>query len=723
MGQAVAHRGPDGERIVREGPVGLAFRRLALVDPDGGEQPLTNADGSIMLIANGEIYNHRELERGLPSGTRMRTSSDCEVLVGLYERDGLRFLDAVLGMYAIILWDRRRNRLLFARDRFGIKPLYYTRNGDSLTFASEIKALFQDPRCPRSLDWEAALADQALHAAPYLVHAPVTSWFRGVEVVPAGTIVTFDLTTGRSERHVYWKLPSFDGDGDASDAELLGRYRELLAASVADCATADAEVGLFLSGGVDSSAVAALAAPHGEIHTFTVLNGSTLANGDAESAARTADALGMPNHQLCFDVGRIPAVEEYKRLLWLLETPLCGPEQYYKYELYRFVKHTRPELRGMLLGQASDEFNGGYSVALSGGTGWDGFMRVVDGLVHARALQHSPGLAAWWSYHDRPLVDRAILEAPGEPGLLADPYTAFVAWKYRDIQQYNCWHEDRTAAGNGVEARVPFLDHRIVELMATVPVARRARLLWDKWVLREAVRDLVPLAVSTRPKVSFYHGDGAEFTHRAFVRMLAQDGAALVEESLAAPTARELVDGEAVRDMLASLVASRTPGGVEFLLRLVNLGLLETMTRTLPAPPVSSPRRELPPPSPITDWEHDRDRVAALMRTPDEEPALDRVIEFGDGVLLVSARAEPGIAYVAVDGQFEYVVDAAEDAAWFGLLRLVGEGRTLAELLAVAGASLDEVAANLRASLDAGVLVSRVPAPRSGEVESGALVP
>lgn len=736
MNRAVAHRGPDGERFLHDGPIGLGFRRLALVDPEGGEQPLTNDDASTVVIANGEIYNHRDLEAGLPAGTRFKTRSDCEVLVHLYDRDGLRFLDGVLGMFAIVLWDRKRNRLVFARDRFGIKPLYWSQNGDAIAFASEMKALFEDPRCPRSLDWEAALADQALNAAPFLVHTPVTAWFRGVEVVPAGTIVVFDLSTGRREEHVYWSLPSFDGDTDASDAELVRRYRELLTESVADCASADAELGLFLSGGVDSSAVAALAAPLGGLHTFTALTGSTFVNGDAEFAHRTAAALGLPNHQLLFPAGRVPEVDEWKRLLWLLETPLCGPEQYYKYELYRYVKQTRPELRGMLLGQAADEFNGGYSVGMSGDTDWNGFEQAMQELALARAGQGRPGLGEWWSYGDRPLLRDAALGAAAADRLLADPYTAFVAWKYRDIQQYNNWHEDRTAAGNGIEARVPFLDHRIVELMATVPASRRAGLLWDKWILREAVRDLMPAATSGRGKVSFYHGDGEQLTHRTFVRMLAQDGGALVEEALSAPTAKELVDADAVRYTLATLSASRSPKAVEFLLRLVNLGLLENMVRDLPPVPVSQPGRELPPPSPVADWDRDRATVARLLGAAGDHVSPDDVPALGDGVLLVTPAGDPRTWYVAVDGQFEYVVDAEDDAAWCRFLLAVDGDRTVAEVLAEAGTSLDDVGDLLREAVDAGVVVTRTrdhrgPGPgdggggaaRSGGAGQEALVP
>src|SRR5215471_13533344 len=437
MSHAVAHRGPEGETILVNGPVGLAFRRLALVAPGGGGQPILDPGENVALIANGEVYNHRDLEAGFPV-SELRTGSDCEVLAHLYVRDGLRFLNDVMGMFALVLHDRRRNRLVMARDRFGIKPLYYARCGDSIIFGSEIKALLQDPACPRELDWPSALADQALHGAPLFTHEPVNPWLRGIEIVPAGTIISIDLATGQADRHQYWRLPDFSGGGNtASDEDLVASYRDLLAASVADCVTANADVGLFLSGGVDSSAVAALAMPHRQPQTFSVLTGSTLANGDAEAACQAAAALGLSNHQLVFDAGRVPEVPEWKRLLWLLETPLCGPEQYYKYELYRYVKRVHPEIKGMLLGQASDEFNGGYSAGLSGGTDWAGFRSALSGMARSTAVRARPALACWLDHHDELVVSDELLRVVASP-LPDDPYQAFVAWKYRDIQQYNC---------------------------------------------------------------------------------------------------------------------------------------------------------------------------------------------------------------------------------------------------------------------------------------------
>lgn len=705
MGRAVAHRGPDGEQVFLEGPVGLEFRRLALVGAEAAGQPLFSHDEQTVLIANGEVYNHRELEAARPD-LRLRTTSDCEILAHLYAERGLGFLADVCGMFALALWDRRRNQIVMARDRFGIKPLYFTRAGDQLIFASEIKGLFQHPGCHRELDWAGALADQLVTAAPYLAHDPVTTWFRGIEIVPAGGIVTVDLATGKTSHHQYWQLPEFGGGSSAPDGELIRRYREVLAASVADCASADAELGLFLSGGVDSAAVAALAAQATgkQIHTFSVLSASTLANGDVEAAHRAARAVALPNHQVIFEAERTPAVQEWKQLLWLLETPLCGAEQYYKYELYRYAKQVRPELRGMLLGQASDEFNGGYTTVVSD-NGWAGFEAGISQLARFAAVQASPGgMGLWWQQGGPSALEDDVLRSIGA-SLPHDPYPAYVRAKYRDIQQYNCWHEDRTAAGNGVEARVPFLDHRLVELAASIPADRRASLLWDKRILREAVRDVLPPAIVQRPKVSFFYGDGEGYTHRMIVRMLLQDDGALVEEALAAPGAAGILRPGALRSQIRALADEMEPSGIQFVLRLVNLGLLDQMVRSLPSVPADGCRYPVLPVAQLDNWDTDIAPVREhLRRVSGPQPA--DVLALGGDVLVMQSPSDQDVLYVAVSGQIEYVADAAEDPAWCTFLREVNGQRTVREILASTGLSYASIGEVLRDALDAGLLIA-----------------
>jgi asparagine synthase (glutamine-hydrolysing) len=704
MARLVAHRGPDGRELLRDGPVALAFTRLSLVDPGGGSQPLVSDDGALVLICNGEIYNHRELAAGLPSGTRLRTGSDCEVLLYLYRHHGTAFLDQVRGMFALVLWDRPRNRLVLARDRFGIKPLYYHRNAQRLVFSSEIKALFADAGTPRRLDWEAALTSSMLSAAPYLRDSPPVTWFEEVSSVPAGTVLQIDLRSGTTDEHRYWRFP-LPGVGAAhTDEELIGTYGELLAGSVAECATADAELGLFLSGGVDSAAVAALAARHAKpLHTFTVLSAATYRNGDSEHGRQVAEFLDLPNHQVAFDADRVPGVAEWRRLLWLVETPQCGPEQFYKHELHRYAKQVRPQLRGMLLGAASDEFNGGYTTDYAGGGGWSQFEANLRAMVRQVALHARPSLAPWWSQLERPvLTDEAVSRFTGTG--LDDPYRDYLRHEYSKIQQYNCWHEDRTAAGSGIEARVPFLDHRLVELSAAIPPAQRRALLWDKRILREAVRELLPPGIVRREKVPFFYGAGERHTYQVFARMLAQDDGALLEEALSAPGAATLLDPAGMRGMLRWLAAGQATSQVMLLLPLVNLGLLARMAADLPPATVDTPAGPTPYAVPIPVDTASRAEVELRLGCrPRLSPELG--VRLADGVLLLQPPADPDTCYVAVDGTVEYVMERERDAAAIRFLLAVGEDhRPLGEVLSELGCDVSDLHAFLTEAIDHRVL-------------------
>ncbi|MGI8667405.1 MAG: asparagine synthase (glutamine-hydrolyzing) [Jatrophihabitans sp.] len=669
MAAAVAHRGPDAHELLIDGPVGLAFARLSLVDPATGGQPLLSPDGSLALIANGEIYNHQELATALGVTAELRGGSDCEILLHLYRQRGLRFLDDVRGMYAIILWDRAANRLILARDRFGIKPLYFHRDRQRILLASEMKALFTDPTVPRRLDWAGCLANPVLSAAPRLGQAPLQTWFEGIESVPAATILQIDLRDGTTRSHEYWQLPEPAESLAATDTEVIDQYRQYLRLSIAECATADAELGLFLSGGVDSAAVAALAgkvAP--SLHTFSVLSPSTFLNGDAEQAKRVADQLGLPHHQVVFEPDRLPSVFEWQRLLWLVENPMCGPEQYYKHELHRYAKQVRPELRGMLLGAAADEFTGGYSVGYGGGVDWAQFMLALDSMADNEDLRLRGDLAPWFNIGGRSLLRRdGSQPAP-------DRYAGYLRWEWRKIQQYNCWHEDRTAAGSGIEARVPFLDHRLVELAAGLPVQRRANLLWNKRIVRDAARTELPAVTADREKVAFYYGRGQRHTQLSFARMLQQDDAELVERALAAPGAAEHLDADAIRELAGGLGPDNVSEEVELLLRLVNLGLLSAMVTEQPVPPKQSRAQLQPPPPELRDWSRHGQDLASALRCPPLTASM--VLALGEDVELVSPTDDPDRCYLVVDGEIEYLLDS-DEPDWLAFFRAIDGTKSL----------------------------------------------
>lgn len=711
LADALAHRGPDDRELLRSGPVGLAFTRLSLVDPAGGGQPLSTEDGSLVLIVNGEIYNHRELATQLPTDVRLRTRSDCEVLLYLYREHGVHFLDQVRGMFGLVLWDRTRNELVFARDRFGIKPLYYHQNRSRVIFGSEMTSLFVDAETPRRLDWAATLTTPLLPAAPYLTEGSPTTWFEGIRSVEAGTIERIDLRDGSTRRHTYWHFPGTLADPPPTAEAFVAAYGEALARSVAECATADAELGLFLSGGIDSAAVAALAAPAvRELHTFTVLSASTYRAGDAEHAHRLADKLGLINHQVVFDDQRVPTVDEWRRLVWLVETPLCGPEVYYKHELHRYAKMTRPELRGMLLGAASDEFNGGYAPSTAEGGDWAAFVDNVRTMARDSALRARPDLMPWWSYGNRWLLrDDVIRTVAGQS--IDDWYPAYLRWQYQKIQQYNVWHEDRTAAGSGIEARVPFLDQRVVELSANVPAALRQELLWDKQILRRAMRGVLPDETVDRPKGPFFYSSGLDHSYSRMLRMLARDDAALVEQALSAPGIDTVIDGPALRAALAELASTPDSPQVEIVLRMVNLGLLAAMVADLPRPTVVTPIGAPPSSVVVSDWDgqaEDLERLVGL------RPPLDPhdVPRLNDGVLLLHPPGDQGRIYIAVDGSIEWVLDG-DDPRLLAILRGIDGSRTLGEVLADLEVTVLDTYDQVRELLDQRLIVL---APTAGPV-------
>jgi asparagine synthase (glutamine-hydrolysing) len=267
MGQAIAHRGPDGEGFYHDSGLGLAHRRLSIIDLGGGAQPLGNEDGSVQVVFNGEIYNFQELRQRLEArGHRFRTNSDTEVLVHLYEEEGDRLVEHLRGMFAFALWDRRRRRLLLARDRLGIKPLYIYRDSKKLLFGSELKAILAHPGVDRVVDCE-ALED-------YLALAMVPgrrSIFQRIEKLPPAHVLTVTADDLHSEPRRYWRL-RLEPDPKPTIEEWQDALRAKLAESVKLHLIADVPVGAFLSGGLDSSVVVALAAgaTSGVLRTFSI---------------------------------------------------------------------------------------------------------------------------------------------------------------------------------------------------------------------------------------------------------------------------------------------------------------------------------------------------------------------------------------------------------------------------------------------------------------------
>jgi len=711
MGNQIAYRGPDDEQIFVNGPFGAVFRRLSIIDVDGGRQPLFNEDKSLMLMVNGEIYNHRELKSRLKESHQFRTQSDGEIILHLYEEKGENFVHDLNGMFALALWDQRLQKLILARDRLGIKPLYYTQSKQRLLFSSEIKALLAYPDCPREFDWVKALSHQ--HQRMYPDNF-LPSFFKDINYLPGGSLLIADVQTITIKR--YWNLTPLSAEeyelDTRTEQEMIDGYGELLADSVKLRLMADVEVGLFLSGGIDSVAVAALASNHQKLHTFSVLSQSTFQNGDARAGHIAAKHLNLPNHQILYSWHDNPFTpEHWKELLWLCETPLCNAEHLYKYHLHRYAKQLRPALKVILLGQGSDEFNGGYSVDYikdyrpdlnEEERNWSVFVDIFadfekDALissVNANLVQYGG------------VLTKEFLASCSRQTYHRHPWLYYINMNLQGLQMYNLWHEDRTAAGNSIENRVPFLDHRLVEYTMKIPPPKYASMFWDKAILRCAMKKHLPSELTQRPKCPFFYGEDVRYTRRMMYNLLIADDNALIREAFFETDLP--FDKKAIEELLNNIAEEPEYDLLESLLPLVNMGLLAKMAQT----PIRYQQHvdfiELLPEIKVDNWEEQADDLALQLAIRREKTELlDRVVILMPGVQLMKIdqiSENNACSYLVVDNKIEYELSEAEMRDWLAVLRRVDGQRSINDILAELGMPAAKIRKHLEEALDYGIV-------------------
>ena len=513
MSSQLSRRGPDDEQFYDDDRLSFVFRRLSIVDVEGGRQPFWNEDRSVLAAVNGEIYNHESLRASLRGKHEFETRSDCEVVVHLYEEYGEEFAKHLNGMFAILIWDTRAGRLLLIRDRLGIKPLHYAEIGDTLLFASELKALLVHPLCPRDFDWPGiGLRDRWAHAVP--------SYVRGVSVLLGGHRLKVAEEGGIASPICWWSIEDhLDSSGPDVDADaLVHRYGDLLDESVRMRLMSDVPVGIFLSGGIDSSLLTGIAAGSSRnLHCFTVVEETTVKVGDVEQAKRITDRLGLPFHPVRFGWDTVVDeldfdLSQFEFLIWLMETPRFNVEWLMKHELHRFARTKVPDIKVMLLGQGADEFAGGYSLSEGVQRSW---ARYIDQL--RAAVRREEYTAMGVPARLLPFVSAARKPAGG-----GRESTFFSEMRRRiyTLQRYNLWHEDRTASAQGIESRVPFLDHRLVELLASVPAELHEKLFYNKHIVRRQLARHLPDYPAEKLKVRFTT-TGSEITpYRMLQRVL-----------------------------------------------------------------------------------------------------------------------------------------------------------------------------------------------------------
>jgi asparagine synthase (glutamine-hydrolysing) len=531
MTDILAHRGPDGDGFWTDGPVGLGHRRLAIIDLVTGDQPMVSDDGRVALVFNGEIYNFRELRRDLEArGHRFRTASDTEVLLRAYEADGVACLARLRGMFAFALWDGRRRRLLLARDRAGIKPLCYAWDGRRLRFASEPKAILQDAGVARDLDWEALRDYLAFHYVP----APRTI-FRAIRKLPPASYMLLDLGGGEPAIRRYWDLRFAPGP-DRPEAEWIDGLRWRLADAVRSHLVADVPVGAFLSGGMDSATVVALMAraATGPVRTFSI--GFDEARFDELEHARRVARRHRTDH--CELVVKPDALEALPRLAWQFDEPFADASAL---PTYYVSKITREHVTVALSGDGGDENFAGYlryARAL-------GLHRTVDGgplvllrpLLRLAARLLPPGARGQGTLEllgadpierylrlvtfERAATLRALLTAEARanvgPAVSAEPFRRLAresrapdyvsTLQYLDVATYLpddiLTKVDRASMLVSLEARVPLLDHLLMEYVATIPTALKLRQGTGKAILKRAMAPDLPGETLGRRKMGF----------------------------------------------------------------------------------------------------------------------------------------------------------------------------------------------------------------------------
>ena len=539
MAALLAHRGPDdaGETVLETGDgsaVVLAHRRLSIIDIPGGHQPQTNEDGTVHVIFNGEIYNFQDLRRTLEGrGHRFRTRSDTEVLVHLYEERGVDMLEELRGMFAFALWDAPRRRLLLARDRLGVKPLYYAEpEGEiEVAFASELKSLLRVPGVSGELDPEALAAYLAFLYVPH-----PRSAVRGVRKLPPGHLLVHE--GGRTIVRRYWEL---GGEATEPDEEQLV---QLLDEAVELRLVADVPVGAFLSGGLDSSSIVASAVASGTYpDTFSVVfsRPEERRYDEREDARLVAETFGTTHHEL----EAAPDVAELlPEIVRHFDEPFGNPTALLVYELARL---TRAHVKVALAGDGADELFAGYprfrgitaaaryrrvprrvrALAAAGARALPESTSGRHSLRRAREFALAPfeslddAYVSWITYFDparrRDLYSAALAErlresAPPERFLfeLFDraPHGDLVnRLSFVELQSFlPCnvlEYGDKMSMAHGLEVRAPFTDHRLVEYVVGLPGSEKLHRGRSKAILRRALESRLPERSLTKRKVGF----------------------------------------------------------------------------------------------------------------------------------------------------------------------------------------------------------------------------
>jgi|SRR5579864_3257995 len=579
MGRTIVHRGPDDTGCYFGSGAAIGMRRLSIIDLAGGHQPICNENETIWVVCNGEIYNFHQLREQLElQGHTFRTQSDTEVLVHLYEQEGLDFVRRLRGMFAIAIWDERCGRLVLVRDRIGKKPLYFRQEPHRLLFASEIKSILQDEDTPRRVDLKALREYLALGYVP----APATM-FEGIQKLLPGHMLVAEK--GRISDHSYWDI-DFSKTEERTEEEWIDLIREKLVESVRIRLVSDVPLGAFLSGGIDSSFIVAAMAKliDRPVKTYSIgFQGEDSFYNELPYARIVADAFHTDHHEI---IVRPDVAELLPRLIWHLDEPIADSAFITTYLVSRLA---RESVTVILSGVGGDELFGGYRRYLG-----DGLRRYYGLLPRTIRSKWLPGLLArlpqdrhsGWKNNVRyasSFVKSAEWDAatryesyvtvfPPElrQRMLGDPArhnsndsAAALRSYFEGCQEADSLHQniyvdlktslpddlltltDKMTMAASLECRAPFLDHELIELTSRIPSNFKVRGFTMKYLLKKAVAPWLPAEILQRKKRGFGAPVGA---------WLRNDLGNLVQETLSPEQIRKrgFFDPAVVQEIIAS---------------------------------------------------------------------------------------------------------------------------------------------------------------------------
>ena len=534
MADSIHHRGPDDDGYYVSGPVGLGFRRLSIIDLKSGHQPLSNEDDSIWIVFNGEIYNFHELRAFLLSkGHAFKTKTDTEVIVHLYEELGPNCVEKLRGMFAFAIWDARSNTLFLARDRVGIKPLYYCLTDSSLLFGSEIKAILADPSVKREMAPE--FIDRFL---TFLYMPGEDTLLKGIQKLAPGHYLL--VKDGKTTIRQYWDLRFAESPQDQRIEDAEKQLLSLLAKTVELHMIADVPVGVLLSGGVDSTAVLSLAVNGTDkrMSSFTVGFSDGQVTDERPYAKLAAEKFSTLHHDMTISARDFAAfVPQY---VWHMEEPVCEPRAI---AMYYVSKLARNYVKVLLSGEGGDEAFAGYSnyrnlvwmerikrglPFLNGSVAWG--LSLANSLLHSRRVaKYAPlmnerfpdyyctsspyrftanGLDKVYSPEFAPSIDREHSLEPvrrlqsqvrGQNTLDAMLYIDTKAWLPDEL----LIKADKMTMANSIELRVPLLDHKVLEFAASLPPSFKLNGFAPKYILKKTLAEKIPIEIRNRKKTGF----------------------------------------------------------------------------------------------------------------------------------------------------------------------------------------------------------------------------